>query len=68
MKLTVNGKTEEIDQVMTVLEYIRFKGIDPRTVVVQKNGEVIKRDHWEKEVVRENDRLEILRMVGGGSF
>ena len=41
-------------------------GVQPATVVVERNGEVVPRDAFDRTVLAEGDRLEVVRFVGGG--
>ena len=66
MKITLNGKEEISSRGMTVADLISSKGINPDTVIVEYNYELIKKEAWGGIVLKENDRLEILRFVGGG--
>jgi sulfur carrier protein len=41
-------------------------GLNSRLVAVEYNGEILHRQFWEQTVMTENDRLEIVTIVGGG--
>jgi thiamine biosynthesis protein ThiS len=64
--VTVNGKPREIDAEIDVAAFLQALEIDPRTVAVARNGEVVPRDQHANVTVREGDSVEIVRMVGGG--
>jgi len=64
--IVLNGKETEIKDGMTLADLIRYKGLEPDRIVVEYNMEIPKKEDWEKVVLKENDRLEILRFVGGG--
>ena len=66
MQLTVNGKPRETDGPSTLLAYLQQIGVDPRIVAVERNGDIVKRDRFEQTLLGEGDKLEIVRMVGGG--
>ncbi len=66
MEITVNGKKEIARKGMTVAELIDSKGINPGTVIVEYNQDLIKKDTWGGIILKENDSIEILRFVGGG--
>jgi thiamine biosynthesis protein ThiS len=65
--LTVNGKPREIDAPATLLTFLQAHGVDPRLIAVEHNGEIVRRDRYERIVLQEGDRLEIVHMVGGGT-
>jgi thiamine biosynthesis protein ThiS len=66
IELQVNGKRIELDQPTPLLSYLESKGVNPRTVAVEHNGEIIERATWSSVTLREGDTVEIVRMVGGG--
>ena len=66
MNITVNGKKEKIEKDISLLRFLQQKGIDPDTVVVEYNYEVVKKEEWDGIILKENDNLEVLRFVGGG--
>ena len=65
--LKVNGKHVELDGVTPLLDYLARLGVDPRSVAVEHNGEILERDRYRETTLREGDVVEIVRMVGGGS-
>lgn len=66
MKIIINGKEEIIEQDATIAGLIAQKALNPATVIVEYNYDLIKKETWEDIVLKEDDRLEILRFVGGG--
>jgi thiamine biosynthesis protein ThiS len=69
MKLTVNGKELNLENVSTLRELLEHLDIKTGRVVVERNEtEIISRSDFEKTRLNEGDRLEILNFVGGGAF
>ncbi len=66
MQIRVNGSLEDIQSSLNIREYLLSKGLKPESVVIELNGQVVKREQWERIVLKENDELEVLRFVGGG--
>jgi len=66
LTITVNGKKEIIEEGATVAGLIALKGLNPDTIIVEYNHDLIKKGEWSDIALKENDRLEILRFVGGG--
>jgi sulfur carrier protein len=64
--LQVNGKQVELEAPIPLVLYIEKLGVNPRTVAVEHNGEIIERAQFAAVVLQEGDRVEIVRMVGGG--
>jgi thiamine biosynthesis protein ThiS len=67
MHLTVNGKPREAEGPLTILQFLETRGIDPRIVAVERNGEIVKRVRFGEVELADGDVLEIVRMVGGGA-
>lgn len=66
MKITLNGRGEVLPEGVTLAGLIFFKGINPQSVIVEHNNKLVKSEEWDGIVLSESDRLEILRLVGGG--
>lgn len=64
--LQVNGKQVELEGPIPLVLYIEKLGANPRAVAVEHNGEIIPRAAFASVVLKEGDRVEIVRMVGGG--
>jgi sulfur carrier protein len=67
VRVTANGKPFEVDDGVSLKEFIRRRGLDPRYVVVERNGEALERARYDQVVLAEGDRLELVRAVAGGS-
>ena len=65
MNITVNGKPETIST-GSIAAYVEEKGLAPKTLVVEHNGQVVMADRWAETLLNEGDRLELLSFVGGG--
>ena len=66
IQLTVNGKPRRLDGETTLLGFLEQAGINPQIIAVEHNGEIVKRDRYAETPLADGDRLEIVRMVGGG--
>ena len=66
MRITLNGDPHELDRPLTVGELLAALEIDPRRVAVEHNLVVLKRDAFDRTLVREGDEVEIVNFVGGG--
>ena len=62
----LNGDPHEITAPLTVAELLARLDIDPRRVAVEHNLVVLKRDSFDRALVREGDEIEIVNFVGGG--
>ena len=67
LRITANGREFEVDGASTVAGFVRSRGLDPRYVVVERNGEPLERARYEEVELADGDRLELVRAVAGGS-
>jgi thiamine biosynthesis protein ThiS len=65
-RVHANGRPYDIDAGMTVDGFIRSRDLDPRHVVVERNGEPVERARYGSTVLADGDRLELVRAVAGG--
>ncbi len=66
ISLQINGKHVELEGPTQLLAYIDQLGVNPRAIAVEHNGEIVERAAFASVTLREGDRVEIVRMVGGG--
>jgi len=66
ISLQINGKPVELSAPTPLMSYLEQLGVNARTVAVEHNGQIIPRTSFTRVTLREGDRVEIVRMVGGG--
>ena len=66
MRIRVNGGDVTIGEGSTLGRYLTLSGLDPATVVVEKNGVIVPGANFATEPLEEGDSLEVLHFVGGG--
>lgn len=66
MRVIANGAEFDVEEGATVAAFIRARGLDPRWVVVERNGEPLSRDRYDELLLSSGDRLELVRAVAGG--
>ncbi|MBI4507574.1 MAG: sulfur carrier protein ThiS [Chloroflexi bacterium] len=66
MQLLVNGKQRDVPEPLTVAGLLQQLDVHPQAVAVELNGEVLRRDAFAERALRKGDRVEIVRMIGGG--
>lgn len=64
--MIVNGREEILAEGLPLRDFIHSKGLVPEAYVFMLNDRVLARDELDRIFLKENDRLEILRFVGGG--
>ena len=64
--IKVNGESRELPAPATVADLLRHLGLDPRTVVVELNREIIRRSRLDLTALVDGDAVELVHFVGGG--
>ena len=66
IRVVANGSEFRLDDGATVSMFIRSRGLDPRYVVVELNGEPLERSRYDEKELRDGDHVELVRAVAGG--
>ena len=66
MEITCNGTKRELAQDSLLLDFLKSLDLDPDTVVVECNGVIVSRDEYGRRILRDGEKLELIRFVGGG--
>ena len=68
MNLVINGKETNINDGLTVNELLAQENVQmPDMVSVELNGQILKRTKFEEAILKDNDKVEFLYFMGGGS-
>jgi len=62
----VNGDEREVPAGLDVPSLLEHLGLHPRMVVVERNGQILRRDAIAGVPVEAGDRYELVHFVGGG--
>jgi thiamine biosynthesis protein ThiS len=66
MRLTINGESVDAPQLATVAELAVWLELPSFGSAVELNGAVIRKAEHAATGLKEGDRLEVVRLVGGG--
>jgi thiamine biosynthesis protein ThiS len=66
LRVTVNGEPRQVPGPATLLDLLAHLGLDARTVVVERNREIVRRARLGETPVAEGDAIELVHFVGGG--
>jgi sulfur carrier protein len=66
IRIRVNGRERRVGDGTRLTDLIESLGLDRRFLVVEYNGEPRSRQDFDAVVLREGDRLELVRPVAGG--
>jgi thiamine biosynthesis protein ThiS len=64
--VTANGQQTEAKLPCTIEEFLVARGLLPRSVVVEHNGEAVAPSEFAQRRLAAGDRLEIVKIVAGG--
>ncbi len=65
-EIVLNGEPRRLAEGATLLDLLAELGRDPRTVAVERNGEIVRRAEYVTTVLAAGDRLEVVHFVQGG--
>ena len=66
MKIVLNGDAVETVDGATVETLLRQLGIGRERVAVELNAEIVPKADYEKHLLSDGDKIEIVHFVGGG--
>ena len=66
IKVVVNGAEKTFSQSPTILRLLEELDIKPQGIAVELNFEIVSKSKYGKTVLKHGDKIEIVRMVGGG--
>lgn len=67
MQVYVNGEAKELSDPLSLAELITQLDLPAARIAVELNRAVVRRGDWGTTTVKDNDRIEIVHFVGGGS-
>jgi thiamine biosynthesis protein ThiS len=66
LSIIVNGETRKVPGPATVADLLHHLQLDPRTVVVELNRQIVRRPRLAETNLADGDTLELVHFVGGG--
>jgi len=66
LEITVNGESRQLPGPATLDDLLEHLGIDPRTVVVEHNRQIVRRPALGTTALAAGDAVELVHFVGGG--
>jgi thiamine biosynthesis protein ThiS len=66
LEIIVNGESRHVPGPASVADLLRHLGLDPRTVVVELNREIVRRPRLDDTALADGDAVELVHFVGGG--
>ena len=67
MRVYVNGESRELSGPTSLAELITQLDLPAARIAVELNRAVVRRNDWNKTMLQDEDRIEVVHFVGGGS-
>jgi thiamine biosynthesis protein ThiS len=67
LRVYVNGDPRELSAPISLAELITQLDLPAARIAVELNRVVVRRNDWSTAVLQDEDRIEIVHFVGGGS-
>jgi sulfur carrier protein len=68
MNIQLNGESKQVEGVSTITDLLKVAQVKmPEMVSVEVNGEIIDREDFDTFSLKEDDAVEFLYFMGGGS-
>lgn len=64
--ITVNGKTEQLANSISIADFLKQKNHRPEIVVVEQNEVIVSRKDYATTMIEDGDKIEIVTFMGGG--
>ncbi len=65
-QVVANGRSVAVNLPCSLEQFLVARGLPPRSVVVELNGEAVPPSEFARRLLQAGDRLEIVRIVAGG--
>jgi thiamine biosynthesis protein ThiS len=67
LRVYVNGEAKELSGPTSLAELITQLDLPAARIAVELNRNVVRRNEWSSTMLHDDDRLELVHFVGGGS-
>jgi thiamine biosynthesis protein ThiS len=67
LRVYINGESRDVQGTPSLAELISQLDLPAARIAVELNREVVRRSEWSGVMLRDDDRIEIVHFVGGGS-
>jgi sulfur carrier protein len=62
----LNGQEYYTEFELTILQLLQYFNYNPSIIVLEYNNSICNQKHWNRIYVKNNDKIEIVTIVGGG--
>jgi sulfur carrier protein len=62
----LNGQKYFTEFELTILQLLKYFNYNPSILVLEYNNSICNKKHWNKIYIKNNDKIEVVTIVGGG--
>ena len=66
IQIYINGKKKNIDFKYSLIDVLKDYSLKDKLIAVEINREIIPKSRYKNKKINQNDRIEILELIGGG--
>ena len=66
IQIYINGKKKNIHMSYNIVDILEEYSLRNKLIAVEINQEVIPKSNYKTKKIKQNDRIEILELIGGG--
>jgi len=66
MRVRVNGQVHNVSKGATLADLVGTLGLKPTRIAVERNESIVRRAKYAQTLLADDDRIEIVTLVGGG--
>lgn len=66
MTISLNGENADARGAKTIKELVERYELPPETILIEHNGLALHQHEWPQRSLKEDDRVEFIRVVAGG--
>jgi len=67
MTIVLNGERQQVNDNTSISQLLRSLNLENRRLAVEINQQIIPRSDFERRILNEQDKVEIVQAIGGGS-
>ena len=66
LSIVLNGESFKLNKQVSITELFIVLDLSSKFMAVEINDEIIFRSSWDSHLIKENDKVELVRAIGGG--
>lgn len=67
INIILNGENQQIDNSISITQLLQSLDMSNKRLAVEVNQQIVSRSHFSTQILKANDKVEIVQAIGGGS-